>query len=90
MLIGSRQVRLFLSWLVVVYSVQYLGVLIDPVLLWNLHICNMIFRVLSRLGSLPPSVLCVCYIVCVLYSALVMPLFNYCDLIWTSSTEKQT
>ena len=47
------------------HSVRYLGVLIDSTLSWNLHICNMIYRVRSgfvsiiRFGSLPPSVLCV-------------------------------
>ena len=52
--------------------------------------CNMIYRVRSRLasiirfGCLPPVVLCV------LYSAFVMPLFDYCDVIWTSFTVKQT
>ena len=35
-----------------------------------------------RFGSLPPAVLCV------LYSAFVMPLFDYCDVIWTPSTAK--
>ena len=73
-----------------VHSVWYLGVLIDSTLSWNLHTCNMISRVRSRLasiigfGSLPPAVLCV------LYSAFVMPLFDYCDVIWTPSTAKQT
>jgi len=73
-----------------VHSVQYLGVLIDSTLSWNLHICNMISRVRSRLasiirfGSLPPAVL---YI---LYSTFVMPLFVYCDIIWTASIAKQT
>ena len=58
-----------------VYSVQYLGVLMDSTLSWNLHNCNMISRVRSRFvsiirfGSLPPAVLCV------LYSAFVMPFF---------------
>ena len=33
-----------------IHSVRYLGVLIDSVLSWNLHICNMISRVRSRLA----------------------------------------
>ena len=98
MLIGSCQrvggrtlsVSVSGSRLSQVYSVRYLGVLIDPALSWNLHICNMISRVRSRLvsfiwfGSLPPAVLCV------LYSAYVMPLFDYCDVIWSPSMAKQT
>ena len=58
MLIGSRQrvagqtlsVSVGGSVLFQVHSVQYLGVLIDSVLSWNLHICNMISRVRSRLA----------------------------------------
>ena len=98
MLIGSRQrvagqtlsVSIGGSVLSRVHSVRYLGVLIDSALSWNLHICNMLSRVRSRLasiirfGSLPPAVLCA------LYSAFVMPLFDYCDVIWTPSTAKQT
>ena len=50
----------------------------------------MISKVRSRLaliirfGSLPPAVLHV------LYSAFMMPLFDYCDVIWTPSMAKQT
>ena len=64
------------------------GVLIDPVLSWNLHIRSMVSRVRSRLasvahyGSLLPAVLCV------LHSTFVMPLFDHCDVIWSPSTAK--
>ena len=57
---------------------------------WILHINRMVSRVRSRLasivryGSLPPAVLCM------LYSAFVMPLFDYCDVVWSPSTAKQT
>ena len=74
MLIGSRQrvagqtlsVSIGGSVLSRVHSVRYLGVLIDSALSWNLHICNMLSRVRSRLasirfGSLPPAVLCALY-----------------------------
>jgi len=73
-----------------VQSVRYLGVLNDSTLSWNFNISNMISRVRPRLasiirfGSLPPAVFCV------LNSALVMPLFDYYDVIWTPSTAKQT
>ena len=94
--IRGWQIRPFLSQLVVVCCLRYilfssyLDELIDPVLSWNLHICNMISRVRSGLasiiwfGSLPPAVLCV------LYSAFVVPLSDYCDVIWTPSMAKQT
>ena len=75
-----------------VNSAQYLGVLIDSVLSWTLHVRSMVSRIRSRLalivrhsyGLLPPAVLCV------LYSVFVMPLFDYCDVVWSPSTAKQT
>ena len=84
MLIGSRQrvankslhVSVGGNRLTQVNSVRYLGVLIDSMLSWTLQICNMVSRIRSRLasiaryGSLPPAVLCV------LYSAFVMPLYD--------------
>ena len=98
MLIGSRQrvankglgISVGGNMLTQVNSVRYLGVLIDPVLSWTLHINRMVSRIRSRLasivcyGSLPPAVLCM------LYSAFVMPLFDYCDVVWSPSTAKQT
>ena len=98
MLIGSRQrvaghtlsVSVSGSVLSQVHSVRYLGVLNDPVVSWNLHICNMISRVRSRLasiiqfGSLPPAVLCV------LYSPFVMSLFDYCDVTYLDSIHGKT
>ena len=71
-----------------VNSVWYLGVLIDSVLSWTLQICNMVSRIRSRLasiahyGSLPTAVFCV------LYSAFVMPLYDYCDVVWSPTTMK--
>ena len=98
MLIGCRQrvagkelnVSVGGNMLTQVNSVRYLGVLIDSVLSWTLHVHSMISRIRSRLalivryGSLPPAVLCV------LYSVFVMPLFDYCDVVWSPSTAKQT
>ena len=94
MLIGSRQrvanktlhVSVGGNRLTQVNSVWYLGVLIDSVLPWSLHINNMVSRIRSRLvaivcyGSLPPAVLCV------LYSAFVMPLYDYCDVVWSPTS----
>ena len=63
-------------------SVWYLGVLIDLVLSWTLHVHNMVSRIRSRLasvvhyGSLPPAVLCI------LYSAFVM------HVVWSPPTAK--
>ena len=65
-----------------------MGVLIDSVLSWTLQICNMVSRIRSRLasiaryGSLPPAMLCV------LYSAFVMPIYDYYDVVWSLTTAK--
>ena len=61
--------------------IRYLGILIDSTLSWSLHIYNIVARVRSRLssisryGTLPPAV------VCLLYSAFVLSLFDYCDVV---------
>ena len=84
-----------MSLLVVIFltqvnSVRYLGVLIDSALSWSLHIRTMISKIRFILasifcyGSLPPMVLCI------LYLAFVMPLYDYCDVIWSPSIAKQT
>ena len=96
MLIGSHQrvanktlhVSVGGNRLTQVNSVRYLGVLIDSTLSWTLQICNMVARIRSRLasiacyGSLTPAVLCV------LYSAFVMPLYDYCDVVWSPTTAR--
>ena len=98
MLIGSRQrisgksfnVSIGGMALSQVDSVRYLGVIIDPTLSWSLHITNIASRARSRLssifryGTLTPAVLCL------LYSAFVLPLFDYCDVVWCPTTAKFT
>jgi len=98
MLIGSRQkissktlnVSVGGVALKQVNSIRYLGVIIDSTLSWSLHICNVVSRVrfrlssISRYGMLPPAVLCL------LYSAFVLPLFDYCDVVWCPTTAKLT
>ena len=50
----------------------------------------MVSRVRSRIasiiryGSLPPAVLCL------LYTAFVLPLLDYCDVVWCPTTAKLT
>ena len=98
MLIGSRQkisnktlnVSVGSVALKQVNSTRYLGILIDNTLLWSLHICSVVSRVRFRLSSifrygvLPPAILCL------LYSAFVLPLFDYCDVVWCPTTAKLT
>ena len=42
------------------------------------------FSSICRYGTLPPAV------VCLLYSAFVLPLFDYCDVVWCPTTAKLT
>ena len=64
-----------------VSSIHYLGVVIDPSLSWNLYISNVVSKVRSRIaslfrfGSLSPVVLFM------LYTAFVLPLYDYCDVV---------
>ena len=98
MLIGSRQkisnkalnVSVGGAALRQVSSFQYLGVLIDSTLSCMVSTCLIILWLRSRLssicryGMLPPAV------VRLLYSAFVLPLFDYCDVVWCPTTAKLT
>jgi len=70
--------------------VRYLGVTIDPTLSWNLHVSNVVsrarYRIASilRFGSLSPQILCL------LYTAFVLPVFDYCNVVWCPTTAKFT
>ena len=97
MLIGSRQ-RIAIKTLNVtvgskeltqVGSVHYLGVTIDP---WNLQVSSVVCRVRSRVASLLPSQFGSLspVIVCALYTAFVLPLYDYCDVVWSPTTSKFT
>ena len=67
-------------------SVCYLGITIDPTLSWNLHVSDMVSKVRSRVasilrfGTLSPLILCS------LYTAFVLPLFYYYDVVWCPTT----
>ena len=68
-----------------VTSTRYLGVLIDQHLTWKLHVDNVLKRVrcklyaLYRLKPLPGHLLFR------LYQAFVLPVFDYCDVVWAPS-----
>jgi len=98
LLIGSRQrvadkklnVSVGGKLLAQVSSVHYLGVTIDSSLSWNLHISNVVSKIRSQIvslfcfGSLSPVMLCM------LYTAFVLPLYGYCDVVWSPTTAKFT
>jgi len=91
MLIGSCQrianktlnVTVWGKVLTQVGSVCYLGVTIDLSLSWNLQVSNVVSRVRSwvasllQFGSLSPVILRA------LYTAFVLPLYDYCDVVWS-------
>ena len=69
-------------------SVCYLGITIDPTLSWNFHISDVVSKARSRVayivrfGTLSPVILCS------LYTAFVLPLFYYCDVVWCPTTAR--
>ena len=97
MLIGSRQkvgsktlcLSLNGSVLKQVPSTKYLGVYIDQHLTWQSHIDCILRRVRGKVYSInrinpPPMVRKL------LYQGYVLPIFDYCDVVWAPTTVKQT
>lgn len=94
MLIGSRQrirdkslkVSIYGSQLEQVTRTRYLGLLIDNHLTWDDHISGVLNRVrhklnaIGRLKPLPPRILSL------LYQSFVVPIFDYCDIVWSPSS----
>ena len=69
-----------------VSSVKYLGLHLDEHLTWHQHMANVLQRVYSRvhclyrLRPLPAALLSR------LYSVFVLPILDYCDVVWTPSS----
>ena len=94
MLVGTRQklkdksISVFLSGLQLeqVMHIKYLGLIIDSHLKWDEHINYVLKRVRNKLDSigrlkpLPPRLLTFLYLV------YVLPIFDYCDIVWSPST----
>jgi len=71
-------------------SVHYLQVTIDPSLSWNLQVSNVVCRIQSRVASLLQFGSLSPVIVCALYTAFMLPLYDYCDVVWSPTTSKFT
>lgn len=68
-----------------VYKFKYLGVVLDPHLSWNEHIDHITSKISSRLGMLRKARDVVPREACItLYNAMVLPLFDYCSIVWDS------
>ena len=72
-----------------VTSFKYLGTWIDPILKWDEHVINTSKKISQRIGfisrlrkSLPPKV------TKLLANSLVMPYFDYCNLVWNNCTNE--
>ena len=67
---------------------RYLGVIFDKYLSWEYHVNSVVKRArlklfaIYRLLPLPPN------IISLLYKALILPIFDYCDIVWSPSTIK--
>jgi len=69
-----------------VSSVKYLGFHLDEHLTWHHHTANVLLRVYSRIHCL----YCLCplpaALLSKLYSVFVLPILDYCDVVWTPSS----
>jgi len=85
--ISGKCFNLFLdnSALKQVSSTKYLGVYFDHHLTWKSHVNYVLQRarrklfVINQLRPVAPKVLCL------LYQAFVLPIFDYCDTLWSPS-----
>ena len=94
MLIGSHQKLrdkgLFINvdgrQLSCVSTVRYLGLHIDEFLTWHQHTANVLQRVYSRIHCLYRLRPLPAELLSKLYRVFVLPILDYCDVVWTPST----
>ena len=66
-----------------VYKFKYLGVILDPCLTWNEHIEHIGNKISSHLGMLRRARKVILKEACItLFNAMVLPLFDYCCVVW--------
>ena len=64
---------------------KYLGVFMDPTLSWKSHINYLGKKISSRLGMLCRAQKILPQSSCItLYNAMILPLFDYCSVVWYS------
>jgi len=91
MLIGSRQriagkcLHLMLDGVTLgqVSSTKYLGIHIDQHLTWNTHIDYILHRIRSKLYCINRLRPVSSKILRLLYQAYIMPILDYCDVVWS-------
>ena len=89
--VGSKTLCLSLNGSVLkqVSSTKYLGVYIDQHLTWQTHIDYILRLARGKVYSInrlnpPPAVRKL------LYQGYILPVFDYCDVVWAPTTAKQT
>ena len=94
MLIGSRQrlrnhdlcISVDGKQLSRLSSVKYLGLHIDENLSWHQHTANVVQRVYSRIHCLTCLHPLPIELLAKLYRVFVLPILDYCDVVWTPSS----
>ena len=72
-----------------VSQTKYLGVTIDSNITWSKHIETMYKRLSSKIGILRRIRHCVPkYCLVTIYNSFILPLFDYCDIIFDSADKK--
>ena len=66
-----------------VSTIKYLGVHIDQHLTWNTHITYMLNRIRSELYCINGLRPVACKVLRLLYQAYIMPILDYCDIVWS-------
>ena len=69
-----------------VSSVKYLGLHIDENLSWHQHTANVVQRVYSRIHCLNRLRPLPIELLAKLYRVFVLPILDYCDVVWTPSS----
>ena len=69
-----------------VTSTHYLGVLIDQHLTWKSHVDNVLKRIRCKLYALYRLKPLLGHLLFRLYQAFVLPVFDYCDVVWAPTT----
>ena len=99
MLLGTRakvdhamamDISLFGKVLEQVVIFKYLGIWPDQYVSWEKHIDAMAAKISQRLGVLRRvSPFISKYARVVLYNTIVLPIFDYCDIVWSNCTKSQ-
>ena len=71
-----------------VEMVKYLGVYVDCHLTWDKHIENLCQRARSKLSAIQRLLPLASRVITLLYNAYVLPIFDYCDVVWNPTSAK--